>query len=83
MEVRVARARGGGADGTQAILDFNQDLDIGLLDNVVTAMYTGAGADQRMAQQVLAQFQEHPEAWQRVPAVLQQSSKSQTKVRGE
>jgi hypothetical protein len=44
-------------------------------------MYTGAGAEQQMAQQVLAQFQEHPDAWQRVPVILQQSSNSQTKVR--
>lgn len=34
---------------------------------------------QKMAQQVLAQFQEHPDAWQRVPAILQQSSNAQTK----
>lgn len=64
---------------SQGILDFSQDLDIGLLDRVVAAMYTGTGQDQKMAQQVLAQFQEHPEAWQRVPAVLQQSSNAQTK----
>ena len=32
-----------------------------------------------MAQQTLAQFQEHPEAWQRVPAILQQSGSSQSK----
>ncbi|PWN46897.1 putative CRM1-nuclear export factor, exportin [Violaceomyces palustris] len=63
----------------EAILDFSQDLDIGLLDRVVGAMYTGAGADQKMAQQTLAQFQEHPDAWQRVPAILQQSTSSQTK----
>lgn len=44
-------------------------------------MYTGAGAEQQMAQQVLSQFQEHPDAWQRVPVILQQSSNSQTKVR--
>ena len=50
-----------------------------LLDNIVVAMYTSAGAEQRMAQQVLAQFQEHPDAWQRVPVILQQSSHSQTK----
>ena len=31
---------------------------------------------------MLAQFQEHPEAWQRVPAILQQSSSAQTKVSG-
>lgn len=63
----------------EVILDFSQDLDIGLLDNVVAAMYTGTGDTQRLAQQVLAQFQEHPDAWQRVPAVLQQSSSSQSK----
>lgn len=62
------------------ILDFSKDLDIGLLDNVVRAMYTGAGNDQKMAQQALAQFQEHPDAWQRVPAILQQSSSAHTKV---
>lgn len=50
-----------------------------LLDNIVAAMYTGVGPDQKLAQQTLAQFQEHPEAWQRVPAILQQSSNSQTK----
>lgn len=61
------------------ILDFNQDLDIGLLDRVVTAMFTGVGPDQKAAAQVLPQFQEHPDAWQRVPAILQQSSNSQTK----
>lgn len=33
-----------------------------------------------MAGQVLPQFQEHPDAWQRVPAILQQSSSTQTKV---
>ncbi|TKY89290.1 hypothetical protein EX895_001821 [Sporisorium graminicola] len=63
----------------EGILDFDKDLDIGLLDRVVAAMYTGAGQDQRMAQQTLAQFQEHPDAWQRVPAILQQSSSPQTK----
>ncbi|GAK65900.1 nuclear export receptor crm1 [Moesziomyces antarcticus] len=63
----------------EAILDFDKDLDIGLLDRVVAAMYTGAGQDQRMAQQTLAQFQEHPDAWQRVPPILQQSSSPQTK----
>ncbi|WFD31477.1 Karyopherin transporter [Malassezia sp. CBS 17886] len=63
----------------EAILDFSQELDMALLDSIVVAMYTGAGQDQRMAQQALAQFQEHPDAWQRVPTILQQSSNSQTK----
>ncbi|KAI3627765.1 CRM1 [Malassezia furfur] len=63
----------------EAILDFSQELDLVLLDNIVAAMYTGAGPDQKLAQQTLAQFQEHPDAWQRVPVILQQSSSSQTK----
>lgn len=29
----------------QAILDFSKDLDLGLLDRVVSAMYTGAPND--------------------------------------
>ncbi|PWN41529.1 putative CRM1-nuclear export factor, exportin [Ceraceosorus guamensis] len=61
------------------ILDFSQDLDVSLLDRVVGAMFGSAREDQRMAQQVLAQFQEHPEAWQRVPAILQQSSSEHSK----
>ena len=50
-----------------------------LLDNIVAAMYTSAGPDQKLAQQTLAQFQEHPDAWQRVPVIMQQSTNSQTK----
>lgn len=42
-------------------------------------MFTSTGADQKTAAQVLPQFQEHPDAWQRVPAILQQSGNTQTK----
>jgi hypothetical protein len=65
----------------QAILDFSVDLDVNLLDQVVQAFFGGSGAEQQQAQQVLTQFQEHPESWQRVPAVLEQARNSQTKVR--
>lgn len=36
-----------------------------------------------MAQQVLTQFQEHPDAWTRVPEILEHSSFPQTKVCGQ
>ena len=36
---------------------------------------------QQMAQQVLTQFQEHPDSWTRVPDILEHSSFPQTKVR--
>ncbi|BGP74319.1 Karyopherin transporter [Rhodotorula toruloides] len=63
----------------RAILDFSQPLDVGLLDQVAQVMLTGAGTQQQQASTVLAQFQENPEAWQRVPAILETSSNTQTK----
>lgn len=36
---------------------------------------------QQLAQQILTQFQDSPEAWTRVPDVLERSSFPQTKVR--
>ena len=35
------------------LLDFNQKLDIGLLDTVVGTLYAGSGDQQKMAQEVL------------------------------
>ena len=35
---------------------------------------------QQLAQQILTQFQEHPDAWTRVPEILERSSYPQTKV---
>jgi hypothetical protein len=39
------------------------------------------GSQQQMAQQVLTQFQEHPDAWTRVPDILERSAFPQAKVR--
>ncbi|KAI9637560.1 CRM1 C terminal-domain-containing protein [Dioszegia hungarica] len=63
----------------EAILDFSNDLDITLLDQVVQAFVGGTGEQQQTAQRVLTQFQENPDAWQRVPAVLETSSNLNTK----
>ncbi|GJJ12193.1 Exportin-1 [Clathrus columnatus] len=64
------------------ILDFSVDLDVDLFDRVVTAFYSGQGPEQQLAQQVLTQFQENPDAWQRVPKVLESSPQSQSKYLG-
>ena len=37
-------------------------------------------AQQQMAQRVLTQFEEHPDAWTRVPEILERSSFPQSKV---
>lgn len=58
------------------MLDFNQKLDIMLLDNIVGCMYTGIGEEQRVAQEVLTTLKEHPNAWTRVDAILEYSQVS-------
>uniref|UniRef100_A0A8C5T125 Exportin 1 n=1 Tax=Malurus cyaneus samueli TaxID=2593467 RepID=A0A8C5T125_9PASS len=62
------------------LLDFNQKLDINLLDNVVNCLYHGEGAQQRMAQEVLTHLKEHPDAWTRVDTILEFSQNMNTKV---
>lgn len=61
------------------LLDFNQKMDINLLDKVVTAMYTGIGEQQRVAQELLTTLKEHPDAWTRVDTILEYSTNQQTK----
>ncbi|XP_003705025.1 exportin-1 emb [Megachile rotundata] len=61
------------------LLDFNQKLDITLLDNIVGCMYSGIGEQQRVAQEVLTTLKEHPNAWTRVDTILEYSQNQQTK----
>ncbi|XP_067010066.2 exportin-1 [Anabrus simplex] len=67
------------AQEASKLLDFNQKLDINLLDNVVGCMYTGIGEQQRVAQEVLTTLKEHPDAWTRVDTILEFSNNQQTK----
>lgn len=62
------------------LLDFSQPVDVPLLDGTVNFMY-GAGTDvqRSAAEKLLLQFQEHPEAWTRVDAILEQSVNQPTK----
>jgi len=48
------------------LLDFNAKLDIGLLDRVVSTLYSGSGEEQKVAQEVLTTLKEHPDAWTKV-----------------
>lgn len=65
-----------------ALLDFNQKLDINLLDSVVVSMYAGNGETQRIAQEVLTTLKEHPDAWTRVDTILEFSNNKETKYYG-
>ena len=61
------------------LLDFSQKLDIGLLDNIVGCLYNSQGEQLRLAQDILTQLKEHPDAWTRVDTILEFSSNQQTK----
>jgi exportin-1 len=61
------------------ILDFSKELDIALFDRVVDSLYKGSGAEQKEAQLVLNQFQEHPESWKKSDQILSNSLNSQSK----
>ena len=52
------------------LLDFNQKLDIGLLDTVVGTLYAGSGDQQKMAQEVLTTLKGHPDAWTKVRTII-------------
>ena len=52
------------------LLDFNQKLDIGLLDTVVGTLYAGSGDQQKMAQEVLTTLKEHPDSWTKVSITM-------------
>ncbi|XP_075993029.1 exportin-1 [Genypterus blacodes] len=68
------------ADHTaRQLLDFSQKLDINLLDNVVNSMYHDIGSQQRVAQEVLTNLKDHPDAWTRVDTILEFSQNMKTK----
>ncbi|KIL68567.1 hypothetical protein M378DRAFT_158378 [Amanita muscaria Koide BX008] len=66
----------------EGLLDFSREFDVGLMDKVVMGLYTGLEPERQLAQQVLTQFQENPEAWTRVPDILERSSYPQSKYIG-
>ena len=64
----------------EQVLDFSRDLDLALLDRVVGCLYSGQGQEQKQAQQIISQFQQHPDSWTRVDIILASAAVSmQTK----
>ncbi|CAI4485456.1 BGN_3a_G0021900.mRNA.1.CDS.1 [Saccharomyces cerevisiae] len=63
----------------EGILDFSNDLDIALLDQVVSTFYQGSGVQQKQAQEILTKFQDIPDAWQKADQILQFSTNPQSK----
>ncbi|QID85271.1 Karyopherin transporter [Saccharomyces pastorianus] len=63
----------------EGILNFSNELDITLLDQVVTSFYQGSGVQQKQAQEILTKFQDNPDAWQKADQILQFSTNPQSK----
>ncbi|KAF8333931.1 CRM1 C terminal-domain-containing protein [Cantharellus anzutake] len=66
----------------EAVLDFSKETDVALLDEVANALYFRVGDEQKRAQQIMTQFQEHPDAWQRVPEIIERTQVPQNKYLG-
>jgi exportin-1 len=63
----------------ERILDFTQDLDIKLFDEVVEQMYT-PGEKRRKAEEVLILFRDHPDSWSRADTILRNSANIKAKI---
>eukprot|EP00127_Corallochytrium_limacisporum_P003765 Clim_evm97s152 gene=Clim_evmTU97s152 len=62
-----------------AILDFINNPNIQLLDQVVQTMYFGSEPDRRKAQNLLTQLKEDPNSWTRADYILENTQSQQTK----
>lgn len=60
------------------LLDFSQPVDVPLLESIVETA-SGPTELRQQAEQLLLQYQEHPQAWQQVDSILQQAQSQSTK----
>lgn len=66
-------------ESANQLLNFKGAFDVALLERVVECLYATQGAPQKIAQEILTTFKEHPEAWTRVDAILEYSKNKETK----
>jgi exportin-1 len=64
------------------LLDFSQDFDTTLLDQLVTIALDGAHSQRSNANEFLVKMKDHPEMWKRADAILEKSSNEATKFFG-
>lgn len=63
----------------EAILNFSDLFDIELFEKVVKTLYESYGQEQQNAQRVITKFQEHPDSWTKVDAILEHTKSLQCK----
>lgn len=60
------------------LMDFTQPVDVPLLESIVE-MASGPTEHRAQAETLLLQYQDHPQAWQQVDAILSQAQQQATK----
>ena len=63
----------------EQLLDLSKPTDVSLLDATVVAFLDPRNPARKQAENVLEQFQQHPDAWTRVDQVLETSTRTETK----
>lgn len=66
----------------ECLFNASKELDITVYDQVVDSFYKGTGPKQKLAQDILTRFREHPDAWQHADKILQYSTNPQAKFIG-
>jgi exportin-1 len=61
------------------LLDFNQECNVALMDEVVVMFYNNAHPNHLEAKHVLTEFQAHPDSWTRVSTILEKSQREESK----
>lgn len=79
----AALPSGGVVGAASKLLDFDQPVDVPLLDATINTFYTSSSHDERTEiGKLLKQLQEHPQMWTRVDAILEGSQNQQTRFFG-
>lgn len=71
-------ANGNAAAAAATLMDFSKPVDVPLLERIVETA-SGPTEMRSEAERVLLQYQEHPQAWQQVDAILSTAQNQATK----
>jgi exportin-1 len=72
----------GGDGSSNGGLDAAADLDVSILDQVVTAAYNPMDPNRALANRCLMQLQEAPDLWQKADAIIEQAQNAQARFFG-
>jgi len=63
----------------QRLLDFSQEFDVALLDNVVTATYDPVNPQRAEANKVLMALKDNPDVWTKADGILERANSPHTR----